>query len=59
MMTEAEHAKTDAELFVAMEAYFKARPAIDSPGARRIFEAGFVRAWKAENVLILLITDFE
>ena len=56
-MTETEHARLDAELFAACEAYFKARPQFDSSGARRIFEAGFVRAWKVERVPIMFLTD--
>jgi hypothetical protein len=42
---ETEKAIMEAERNAATDAYFKARPKIDTPENWRIFEAGFERAW--------------
>ncbi len=42
-MTEREHAWLEASTVAATDAYFKARPHIDSLANRMIFEAGFMR----------------
>jgi hypothetical protein len=42
---ELEKAKMEADRNAAVDAYFKARPWLDSADSRNIFEAGFERAW--------------
>lgn len=42
---EKDIALCECESFVSEEAYFSARPQIDTNENRRIFEAGFKRAW--------------
>lgn len=42
---ELERATLEAERNAAVDAYIEARPQLDSIHNRRIFEAGFERAW--------------
>jgi hypothetical protein len=42
-----EKAIMEAERNAETDAFFKARPAMDTPENRRKFEAGFERAWDA------------
>ena len=46
---ELERATLEAERNAAVNAYIEARPQLDSIHNRRIFEAGFERAWNARN----------
>ncbi len=42
---EEERAIMESECAAAEEEYFAARPQIDCTDRRRVFEAGFQRAW--------------
>ena len=46
-MNEAQRASMESERNAASDEYFEARPQIDTMDRRRVFEAGFDRAWKA------------
>ena len=46
-MNETQRALMEGERNAASDEYFGARPQIDTTDRRRVFEAGFDRAWKA------------
>ena len=46
-MNEDECARLEAEEINAEEAYFNARPEINTPDRRRVFDAGFFRGYKS------------
>ena len=48
-VTEEELSRMEYERNSAENAYFDARPQIDSGDRRRVFDAGFERGWKAAN----------
>ena len=45
MRYELERAEMEAARNEAEDAYFAARPQIDDIGRRKVFDAGFERAW--------------
>ena len=46
-MNETQRALMEGERNAASDEYFGARPQIDTTDRRRVFEAGFDRAWKS------------
>ena len=60
-MNQREHniALREAAQIAASDGYFGARPQIDSGDRRRVFEAGFNRAWEeVEKLQEMLRTSF-
>ena len=53
-MTEHEIAIREAEQNAASDAYFGARPQIDTNDHRNVFEAGFRAAWQTQMVEVSL-----
>ena len=53
---ELERAMLEAERNAAVDAYIEARPQLDSIHNRRIFEAGFERAWNLRQKEIDALT---
>lgn len=53
---ELEHAKMEAERNSAVDAYIAACPQLDNTHNRRIFEAGFERAWNLRQKEIDALT---
>ena len=47
MSNERDMALMEANCIAGEDEYFAARPQIDSMDRRRVYEAGFKRAWKA------------
>jgi hypothetical protein len=48
-MDEKNRALMEAHQIAAEDEYFAARPQIDSNDRRKVFEAGFQRAWEKVN----------
>jgi hypothetical protein len=53
-MSDSEKARIwrEAECIAAEDAYFEARPQIDGDDMRRVFDAGFERAWDQQQAKI-------
>ena len=52
-MNEREIAIKEGEAIAAEDSYFRARPQLDCNDRRKVFQAGFERAWQAARAPLL------